>query len=199
MAKISSGWLLLGAVLCAGTLAGGCRREAAPRPGARPPQKQQVGTVALPPPGEGVGKPAPDFSVEDIDGARHSLGDYRGRILVIDFWAIYNRTCVRRLAEYKEKCADYRSRDVDFLALSLDETDESVRDWRQRQPEGAFPFPLARVDDQTRKAFFGDTAMIRIPQVRIVDGKGVVRYALGRDNTTEQVLAAVQTLLDEKR
>ena len=32
--------------------------------------------------------PAPDFTLEDMDGQRHSLSDYRGKVVMLNFWAI---------------------------------------------------------------------------------------------------------------
>jgi peroxiredoxin len=33
-----------------------------------------------------VGKPAPDIEGEDVDGQRFNLSDYRGKVVVLDFW-----------------------------------------------------------------------------------------------------------------
>lgn len=182
----------LGVVLVAG-----CRQPAPPPvtqttevqpPSAQPPA--QTGG------GEGVGQKAPAFTVKDIDGKTHTLGDYRGDVLLVDFWATYCKPCVKNLLEYARNEV-YTGRDVHILALSMDESDEVIAGWLTQNTD--VRFPLARLDDETRKAFFGDAAIVAIPQMRIIDGKGIVRYSFGPDSTPEQVAQAVKTLQAEKQ
>lgn len=177
-------------------LAAGCRQPAPP-----PTQTTVTPTPspAPPPPsdaGEGVGQKAPDFTVKDIDGKTHSLNDYGGRILIVDFWATYCKPCVKALLEYARNEL-YAGPDVQILALSMDDSDEVIRGWQKQNTD--VRYPLARLDDATRKAFFGDAAIVPIPQVRLIDGKGIIRYSFGPDATHEQVAQAVRTLLAEKQ
>ncbi len=37
--------------------------------------------------GPGVGSPAPDFTLKDVNGNDHSLSDYAGKVLLLNFWA----------------------------------------------------------------------------------------------------------------
>lgn len=48
-----------------------------------------------------------------------------------------------------------RGRGVEFLALSMDESDEVIKGWRQQNDVS---FPLARLDDVTKRSFFGDAS-----------------------------------------
>lgn len=181
---------------------GGCQKPAqqtlvSPQP-PQPPVAQKADVVPPPSAGaaEGVGKPVPNFTATDIDGKVHSLGDYGGKILVIDFWATYCKPCVKKLREYESIYQMYKGRNVDFIALSMDESDEVIKGWRQQNDVN---FPLARLTDDAKKAFFADAALVPIPQMRIVDRKRVVRYSFGPDSTTEDVENALKTLLAEKR
>ena len=36
-----------------------------------------------------IGKPAPDFSARDVDGVAFKLSDYRGKVVVLDFWGFW--------------------------------------------------------------------------------------------------------------
>ena len=163
-----------------------------------PPEARKAATSAPTPgePGEDVGKPAPNFTVTDVDGKTHSLGDYGGKILVIDFWATYCKPCVKKLREYESIHQMYKSRNVEFIALSMDESDEVIKGWRQQNDVN---FPLARLTDDAKQAFFGAAALVPIPQMRIVDRKRVIRYSFGPDSTTDDVENALKALLAEKR
>jgi peroxiredoxin len=169
--------------------AGGCKPLTSPPPAAaEPPAVQPTAQDG------NVGKKAPDFSVTDVEGKAHSLKDYAGKILVVDFWATYCKPCVEHLRDYNDAAYEMSKQGVEFLGLSMDDSDAAIKGWR---PEG-FAITLARLDEKTHKAFFGDTAVVAIPQVRIIDRKGILRYSLGPDATAAQVKDAIKTLLDEK-
>lgn len=188
-------WLALPLVALALALAGcpGPPQQAGAPP---PPEVPKTATVTPAAPADGVGLPAPNFTATDIDGKAHSLGDYGGKVLVIDFWATYCKPCVKKLREYESLHQMYKGRNVDFIALSMDESDEVIKGWRQQNDVN---FPLARLSDDAKKAFFGDAALVPIPQMRIVDKKRVIRYSFGPDSTTEDVENALKTLLAEKK
>lgn len=176
--------------------AGGCKPSTPPtKPLTSPPPAAAEPPAVQPTAQDGnVGKKAPDFSVTDVEGKAHSLKDYAGKILVVDFWATYCKPCVEHLRDYNDAAYEMSKQGVEFLGLSMDDSDAAIKGWR---PEG-FAITLARLDEKTHKAFFGDTAVVAIPQVRIIDRKGILRYSLGPDATAAQVKDAIKTLLDEK-
>lgn len=197
--RTSSFPIFIGAVLLTlVAVLSGCRGTATSSVQPTPPVSAvPAPQTSAPPPttGEGVGEKAPNFTVTDIDGAIHSLSEYKGNIVAIDFWATYCKPCVKKLREYESIYQMYKSHGVEFLALSMDESDEVIRGWRTKNEVS---FPLARLDDASRKAFFGDTTLIPIPQMRIVDGKGVIRYSFGAESPSEEVEAALKVLVAEK-
>jgi peroxiredoxin len=114
---------------------------------------------------------------------------------VVDFWATYCAPCIEHLREFNTQSNELSRQGAEFLALSMDPSDATIRGWR---PKG-FDIPLARLDKATQTAFFGSAEkFVAIPQVRIIDRKGIVRYSLGPDATAEQVLEDVKALLEEK-
>jgi peroxiredoxin len=178
-------------------LVGGCRQPAQQKTETPPePAKTATTPTTASSSGDGIGKPVPNFTVTDVDGNSHSSSDYGGKILVVDFWATYCKPCVKKLREYESTYQMNKDKGVDFLALSMDESDEVIKGWRQQNDVN---FPLARMDDPIRKGFFGDAALVPIPQMRIVDRKGVIRYSFGADSTKEDVDNAIKVLLEEKK
>ncbi|MEN6548217.1 MAG: peroxiredoxin family protein [Armatimonadia bacterium] len=190
-------YMTIAAAVTLSVVLSGCRQTPPKRVGEQ--QTPVVPTAQVPPvagAGQGVGQKAPDFTVMDVDGVSQSLGKYGGKVLVIDFWATYCKPCVKKLREYESIYQMYKAKNVAFLALSMDQSDEVIKGWRQQNDVN---FPLARLNDETRKAFFGDMALVSIPQMRIVDQRGVVRYSFGPESTKEEVEAAVKALVEEKR
>ena len=184
-------------------LVAGCR-TAAGTDAVSPPTADRTGAApAQTAPGVGdsgdpaaVGKPAPDFAVTDIDGVSHSLKDYKGRVVAIEFWATYCKDCTKRLREYESIYQANKRNGVDFLALASDTDDTVIKGWRE---VNAVTIPLARMDERTRVAFFGPAQFVTIPQTRIADCQGIIRYVLGPDSTSAEVESAIKTLLAEMK
>ena len=74
------------------------------------------------------GKPAPDFTLLDINGNEVSLSDFRGKVVYLKFWASWCGPCMRQVppaAELKKRMANQP--DLVFLYVSID-TDNNA--WR---------------------------------------------------------------------
>ena len=74
-----------------------------------------------------VGKPAPDFELETLDGPRFRLSDQRKKIVVLDFWATWCGPCMQTLPLLVPAVAKYRDRNVVLLAVNLQETPEAIK------------------------------------------------------------------------
>ena len=73
-----------------------------------------------------VGKPAPTFSLEDLDGNVHRLAESRGRPVVINFWATWCQPCIVEhpvLVSYARRYAGQ----VDFLGVVYQDEPDAIR------------------------------------------------------------------------
>ena len=73
-----------------------------------------------------AGQPAPEFTVLDIDGKEHSLSDYRGKYVFIDFWATWCGPCIRQVPFLEEIYHDYQDENIAIMSISVDKKKE---DW----------------------------------------------------------------------
>lgn len=72
------------------------------------------------------GKPAPEFALPDLDGRVVRLGDYRGKVVLVNFWATWCPPCKEEmpaLPQLREEMGDW----VQILALDRAEPTDTVR------------------------------------------------------------------------
>ena len=99
-----------------------------------------------------VGEKLPDFSVADLDGDPISLSAYRGKVVLLDFWATWCGPCVGEMPNVKRVFEKYRDRDFDVIGISLDTDEAALRTfieennlpWRQIFSGEGWDSPLAR-------------------------------------------------------
>jgi peroxiredoxin len=70
----------------------------------------------------GPGDPAPDFSLKDLNGNKVSLREYRGKLVLLNFWATYCEPCRDEMPQLMALHDAYKAKDVVVVGISLDET-----------------------------------------------------------------------------
>ncbi|MDG3008425.1 TlpA family protein disulfide reductase [Paludisphaera mucosa] len=74
-----------------------------------------------------VGKPFPDWSLQGLDGETHSLADYRGRVVVLDFWFRGCGWCIKAMPEIDAVAEKFKGRPVAVLGMNTDAEEEDAR------------------------------------------------------------------------
>lgn len=77
---------------------------------------------------------APAFTLTDIKGNKFSLEDFRGKIVFLEFWATWCPPCVISMPEVDNLTNAYAGKDVVFLSVSVDQSEEPVRNFLKRKP-----------------------------------------------------------------
>jgi peroxiredoxin len=73
-----------------------------------------------------VGDPAPDWTLRDAEGRAHSLSQYRGRVVVLDFWATWCAPCAKVMPRMEKLHRKYGARGVAVFGVSSFETGDPV-------------------------------------------------------------------------
>jgi len=72
---------------------------------------------------------APDFSLPELNGQPLQLSDYRGKVVLLDFWATWCDPCREETPHLVELQNKYRDQGLQIIGVSMDDTPEPVRDF----------------------------------------------------------------------
>jgi len=75
---------------------------------------------------------APDFSVTDITGKQLKLSDYKGKVVVLDFWATWCGPCQLEVPNFVELQKHYASQGFTMIGISIDDSPESLVEFYKR-------------------------------------------------------------------
>ena len=120
------------------------------------------------------GQPATDFSLPQRDGTTLSLADYRGKVLVLDFWASWCGPCRASFPWMREFYKEYQSKGVEILGISID---AKRADWEKALDAEKLPWKQV-LDERTDPYANSKVATIyhalAIPHFVVIDREGKI-------------------------
>ena len=141
------------------------------------------------------GTAAPDFTVQDKDGKAVKLSDYKGKTVVLDFWATWCGPCQSSLPHTTEMAKKYADKKVVVLAVNVWDTPAAFQAWLPKHPEYApvhFAIdPNPTIDLSVATALYGVNG---IPTQYIIgpDGK-IVKSIVSFDSKDTRLEDALKT------
>ena len=115
-----------------------------------------------------IGSNAPDFTVQDSQ-AKVTLSQFRGQVVVLNFWATWCPPCVEEMPSLVEMQRRMKAKGVTVVAVSID-VDESA--YRQFVKDHAASLLTVRDPDQKTPSLYGTHGW---PETFIIDRSGVMR------------------------
>ena len=133
---------------------------------------------------------APDFSIEDMDGAVHTLSAYRGKVVILNFWATWCPPCREEMPSMERAWQRLRHEDIVMLAVNVGEDEDSVFEFTANYPV-EFPLLLDR-----ESAVIRDWPVRGLPTTFVIDPQGKIVYRAigGRDWSAPGVLQKIRAL-----
>ena len=123
-------------------------------------------TAVLPP------RPAPDFSLQDMDGEDYRLSDFRGKVVLLNFWATWCPPCRREMPSMQRLYLKYRARGLAVVAVNQWEDPDLVFEFAGRLSlEPTFPILF---DRESRIAEQFDVK--GLPTTYLLDRDGSIRF-----------------------
>ena len=160
-------------------------------------ESQTFTTKSTIPVGYEIDDLAPEFALEDVNGTVWKLSDYRGKIVMVNFWATWCQPCVNELPHFQEIAQDW-SGDLQIFAItSIDEnqSDKDVRYFLQDNPEYTFTFlldPDGKVAEE-----YGFVTGTTIPRTFFIDAECIIKEIqedpFSSPDDIEEILDTLQT------
>lgn len=118
-----------------------------------------------------VGAIAPEFTAVNSAGEQVKLSDYRGNVVMINFWASWCTPCVREMPMINQIAQTYQN-DVETLFVNVGEAKGTIREFMEKQQ---FNFPV--IIDVTGKVS-GLYRITGLPATMIIDQEGIFSHIL---------------------
>jgi len=152
-----------------------------------------------------LNRKAPNFRLKDLDGKPVRLADYKGKTLIIDFWATWCQPCRHSFPAVKMAMEKYKTDpNVKFLFIDTRETAADHESLVKKfLSDNNYPFYVVSDetgDDGKMNKVYKEYVMPGIPTKFFIDKHGIIRYqVVGFDDklTTEQTAAEIEGKIEK--
>ena len=137
-------------------------------------------------------RPAPEFELPGTDGRSHRLEEYRGRFLLVNFWAVWCAPCLKEMPSMQRAYDTLQGERFDLIAIHVG---PSLKDAKEFADENHLGFSVL-VDESMN---LGIWQVLGVPTTYLVGPQGkIVAEAVGeREWDTPQMLEALRGYLSE--
>jgi peroxiredoxin len=161
--------------------------------------QQDVHAALIPPANR---KSAPAFQLVTEDGTKMQISDYRGKVVLLNFWATDCGGCVLEIPSFIELEKAYKDKGFTAVGVSMDISYENLKDaneaWGRVRPfiaKHGVNYPIAMGDDAISKAY----ALNAFPATYLIDKSGKIAVAyVGVVINKDNVATNITSLLSER-
>jgi len=135
-------------------------------------------------------KAAPEFTLQDADGKTVKLSDYKGKVVLLDFWATWCGPCKIEIPWFMEFQRKYKDQGFSVVGVSMDEGG-----WQTVKPfveEFKMNYPVVIGNDETATAFGGIDVL---PTTFIIDKQGRITATHQGLTSKDEMENAIRDLL----
>jgi thiol-disulfide isomerase/thioredoxin len=120
-----------------------------------------------------VERPAPKLEIKDVEGGALRLSDYKGKVVLLNFWATWCAPCRAEMPDLVKWQREYRSKGLQVIGVTY--PPEELAEVREFIKSIKVNYPVALGEEQTKAMFDkGET----LPVTVVIDKKGMVREVI---------------------
>lgn len=136
-------------------------------------------------------RPAPAFTLKDLNGKSVSLADYQGKVVLLDFWATFCSPCIQAMPKLQKLNDRYAAKGFAVIGIATDE--EGAKKVAPTVAKTKVTYPILLSNEAAWKQYDVKT----LPTLFLIDRKGQIVKQFG-DKTSEKVIEQeVKELLGE--
>jgi peroxiredoxin len=141
-----------------------------------------------------INAPAPPFRLSDLDGDVHSLPEYQGKVVFLNFWATWCGPCKVEMPAMEALYQAFRSQGLEILAVSVDQQGAAVT--RPFKEAMGLSFPILHDSDYQVGLAYGARTL---PMTYVIDRQGIIRQRVfgARDWDSPEARNLMSELLEE--
>lgn len=140
------------------------------------------------------GSPAPDFRLMDMKGKAVSLSDFKGKVVLLNFWATWCGPCRVEMPAMEALYRSMRSKGLEIVAVSVDQQGTAVT--RPFQEAMGLSFPILHDQDYEVGLTYGARTL---PMTFAIDRQGIIRQVVfgSRDWNSPEARRGIAEVLQE--
>lgn len=139
--------------------------------------------------------PASNFELADMDDEKIKLSDYRGKVVLLNFWATWCPPCVREMPSMERLHQQVNAADFKVIAINqMEDADQVFAFTGQLEVDPTFEILFDTTSEVSQ-----DYAVRGLPTTYLIDKKGNIRYRAvgGREFDHPEVVKIINDLINE--
>jgi thiol-disulfide isomerase/thioredoxin len=142
-----------------------------------------------------IGKAAPDFQLDMLDGKRFKLSEQKGKVIVLDFWASWCGFCMQSMPEVHKLMEEFNGRDVKYITVNSQEDQATIKSALERLK--IEPATVLDIDGAAGERYQATS----LPQIVVIDPEmKIADLIIGASpGFIEQLRASIQKSLEPKK
>lgn len=125
-----------------------------------------------------------DVKFKAVDGREVDFSKWRGKVVLIDFWASWCRPCMMEMPRLKEAYEKWHGKGLEVVGISLDQNKTEMDRAISRT---GIPWPIHFEANGEQNRFAKEFGIMPIPEFWLIDKKGVLRNREARANLEEEI------------